>query len=195
MHVMIDLETLSLRPDAAIIQIAAVEFEARHAGAIQVDSMLSVLVDPAGQERHVDRDTLDFWEEQRSLGNSLLSDAALGAGVPLWRALEATILWFRDREDVEGVWSHGAAFDLPILRHAFMAQGHSDCPWNYRLCRDTRTLYFARATSRYLRDQVEPTDKKQLHEAVEEVLSVPFQEHNAAHDAVLQCLQVQEVMP
>lgn len=130
---MIDLETLSTRADAAIIQIAALAFDPASG---PLDAFNVFVLDFAG--RHVDPNTVAWWL-QRGVVAQHIGDG-MGAGSPLDAALRELAAWFVGPGEVSGVWSHGATFDLPILEHAY-AQHSIRVPWHYRTPRDTRTVY------------------------------------------------------
>ena len=188
MHVMIDLETLSLRPDAAIIQVAAVEFEPITGGNIKVDDAFIHSVDVFGQSRHSDPETIDWWRERTAEGSSVFIESATGrSAVTLDAVIPLLNQWWYERANTGTmVWSHGAAFDIPILTHAYMKAGWAGAPWHYRQVRDTRTHYFSTGCV--------PATKDQLRGKVAAMLGGFFQEHDAFHDAVLQCLQLQGTM-
>ncbi len=123
-HVMIDLETMSMSMRAAIVSIGAVTFT--------TDSPLSSMRSPfyrnvdlqsclhAGLE--VDGATVYWWLNQsEEARESLLSDPQ-----PLAEALVRLREWLPDGAMI---WSNGAAFDLPILRSAYEACGLT-LPWS-----------------------------------------------------------------
>ena len=187
MHVMIDLETLSLRPDAAIIQIAAVAFEPVYLGRIpRREEALDIRIDPHSQERHIDPDTLRFWKDQTEQGNTVFLDSFIGRDtVSLPRALLQFTEWWRRSGPFECVWSHGAAFDLPILIHAFMLDGYDSPPWSHRMTRDTRTLYMAMKKDNH----PELWERDELR--INEFLGGKPRKHNALDDAVTQIFELQ----
>ena len=136
MHLMIDLETLSTAPNAAIMQIGWAKFtmDQRYpivSGLIQVD--LQSCIDKG---LRVDWGTVRWWFMQSQEAR----EAMVQQGVPLSDALNAFVLNVWGDADWEGVWSHGASFDIPILESAFRACGRS-APWKHWLIRDTRTLF------------------------------------------------------
>ena len=139
-HHMLDLETLGTAPNSAILQIGLARFDPAGSGiddtferTISLDSCLQ-----AGLK--IDGDTFAWWLTQ--------SEAARRAVIynpqPLTRALIDLTAWlgyinFQQPENV--IWSHGAAFDVPILASAYRACGYKE-PWDHRLVRDTRTLFW-----------------------------------------------------
>lgn len=138
-HVMLDLETFGLGPTAAIVQIGAVAFDF---AANTLD---------------------DCFERQISLQSSLMAggtidDATVAWWCKRWNNREARPIeidahsledvlpafsdFFRKVGDPKDtcIWSHGAAFDIPILEHAYCCV-HGTVPWHYRNVRDTRTIF------------------------------------------------------
>lgn len=156
MHVMIDLETLGTSTGAAIAQIAAVPFSVAHDGGLDVARAFNEYVKLDGQCRRIEPNTVLWWLQQDEEARQRLVKGQ-SAACHLSMALYRLGLWFAERfgqgttnpiknteaPALEGVWSHGATFDLPILANAYEEQG-TPLPWDFRLGRDTRTL-FARA--------------------------------------------------
>lgn len=110
--------------------------------------MISGGVDIATRKYPLRRDprTVKWWSDQ-----SDEAQAAFANAVDLRDALDAFGRWLY--HDVVGtdqfeeygltgikLWSHGPAFDPPILAAAYRAVGLS-VPWNYRTPRDTRTAF------------------------------------------------------
>lgn len=127
---MIDLETLSLLPNAAIISIGAVKFDPFE-GVItssfyqNVDQSSSLLLG-----MHRDPKTLDWWAaDERKEARSMLTTNAIDIALAVQR--------FVDWCGTDGIipWSKGAAFDLPILKSTIFAIKGNDpkeVPWKYR---------------------------------------------------------------
>lgn len=156
-HVMVDLETLSKRSDAAIVQLAAIAFDPQTG---EILSRFNEYVNEscvAGERvGHVDIGTIGWWLKQK--GAAALGEKITGEDGALWLAyvLGEFDQWFANLaadtcEDdaahfTEGseqicVWAHGATFDIPILASAYDRAQVGYVPWNYRAPRDTRTLY------------------------------------------------------
>lgn len=82
--------------------------------------------------------TVQWWSEQ-----SAEAQAAFANPVDLRIALSRFSVWLADVcPDVTALrlWSHGPAFDPPILAAAYEAVG-LPVPWHYRAPRDTRTAF------------------------------------------------------
>lgn len=135
--VMIDLETLSTRPDAMILSIGAVAF-----GPDGLGAEFSVVVDPAGAHGHIDPGTVAWWLDQSAEARRPLGANYTGERVPLAMALQRFRWFWNDLMAPHAklrVWGHGSSFDLPIIESAFRVCGHQ-IPWGHRAGRDTRTI-------------------------------------------------------
>ena len=187
--VMLDLETLSTKPNAAILSMGAVTFDSLWDGSelsdescrrreciasfyanVDVDSCLSVGM-------HVEGRTLAWWLQQSREASEAFKDPApdhisivLQRFAGWWTANLGT------RADVR-VWSHGAGFDIPILVNALEAVGRS-VPFKYINHRDTRTLF----------ELAEMSGSGSLYKI--ESLKNPHP-HHALHDAINQARKVQ----
>ena len=134
--VMLDLETMSDLPTAAIVEIGAVHIASDRAFSIHVDldSCLNLGLT-------VNASTVRWW-----LGRSDESRAALLGGEPqsLPGALLSLCTWTREVEtDAEThVFCH-SSFDAPILVNAFAAcRLMEHLPFDIHLrCRDLRTIF------------------------------------------------------
>lgn len=127
-HVMIDLETLSTRPDAAIISIGACQFDPL-LGHIGQCFYARVDFTSAVANGHVSGDTIKWRLQQSEEARS----EVVRDGEDLQQVLQNFATWLP--QDCI-VWGNGATFDISILNHAY---GHQP-PWNYRNIRDMRTL-------------------------------------------------------
>jgi len=129
---MIDLETMSTKPNAAIIQIGACTFDGQAAG-IRVD--LQSCVD-AGLA--VDASTIMWWMQQSDAARASVTSP--GAS-PLRQALEQFTagLAALGLGSAGEVWSYPASFDIVILESAYRAVGLL-VPWKYNAVRCLRTL-------------------------------------------------------
>jgi hypothetical protein len=139
MHIMLDLETLATSVDAAVIQIGACAFSLQSGQPIERRFMANVdMVDAViGQGGAVDKETVTWWQGQPYKDH--LTDPA---PVPLKTALLNLCAFVYSTDGrLEGVWSHGASFDIPIVEHWMRRLEVEPLPWGYRAARDTRTLF------------------------------------------------------
>lgn len=133
--VMIDLETMGLGVNAAIIAIGAVEFdlEAKMLGRTfyaLVDLQSSV---DAGGE--IDPSTVMWWLAQSKEARSAL----LEEGILIDQALSNFGLWLLECGPDVKVWGNGADFDNVILAQAFRRSDFS-VPWKFWNNRCFRTF-------------------------------------------------------
>lgn len=127
--VMLDLETLGTKHDAAIIQIGACYFD-RKTG--EIGRGFSVNVDPGPERFSMDYAAIKWWFEQSDKARNMVMENP----VTLEVALDGlkSFLWESDLT----VWSH-ATFDMPILNNAFETLGKKN-PIAFRNMRDIRTV-------------------------------------------------------
>lgn len=175
MHVMLDLETFSVQPDAAIISIGAVKFdpyttigvlgdsgnnEYTHFYAnVELHDVVTVL------ERKVDGQTLAWWLDQPQETRDALKDDPVPLNVALSRFWE----WFGPES--LPTWGNGAGFDNVILRRSFEALG-GVTPFKFYHDRCFRTL-------------------KAMFPGVEYVK--PEHAHHALSDAAAQAVHLQKI--
>lgn len=157
-NIAIDLETLSLESDAAIISIAAIPFN------IKVDEM-SVFnvfqVFPKGAIKemeefyevvnatscalrgmHIDMESVKWWCKQSTETKAeLLSRKPLNIGEAM-NAFHNYLEAMKKEYDADIVlWAQGADFDFPKLRNAYRnCMEGTSLPWDYRGVRDARSV-------------------------------------------------------
>ncbi len=165
---MVDLETLSKLPTAAISSIGAVIFEP-HSDWIGESFHLHVSLENC--QRHgltIDASTVTWWLGQDDTARQTLIVGQLDAA-PLITALEAFSNFFPSGAEI---WCNGNSFDLPILANAYHAIG-AETPWAFYNERDLRTL---KGLNKGARIQREGTH------------------HNALDDAIHQARLVQHIL-
>lgn len=136
---MIDLETLDVRPTATILTIGAVKFDPfgddvkdpvceKFYCRVDVDSCdaLGLTVSPA---------TLEWWAQQSQEAQDEAFDPRDRISIT-----EAMNRLYKFAWGTKRVWSHGAAFDVVICEHIFNKIGKA-VPWQFWEVRDTRTLF------------------------------------------------------
>lgn len=119
-HLMLDLETLSTQPDAAIVSIGAVVFDKDRV--YSCDKMFSWYCDleDSAKYGHVDMRTLLWW-----LGQSDEARKSTFFGKergPLEDGLKM-LAHFVKVHEVGYLWGNGAAFDNVVLRNAYRKLG------------------------------------------------------------------------
>ena len=134
-HIMVDIETLSLQPNAVILSIAAVPFSlnnycTHHTFFYQEVSTRSQ------PSRHIDVETLQFHLElMQHNGVTNLLDPPDGSSL---HAALISLGGFLKRFDHVTLWSRGN-FDFTILEHAFKSL-LIPLPWKHWQLSDQRTV-------------------------------------------------------
>ena len=137
LDIMIDLETMSTLPHAAIIQIGAVEFDLDSGAIGQTFHAHISLQSNADYARHIDPDTVLWWMKQSDEARA----AFLLPNVSLPEALVSFASWMNYRGETKAleIWGNGASFDNVILASAYKACA-INTPWRYYNDRCYRTL-------------------------------------------------------
>lgn len=132
-HYMVDLETMSLENNAAIVQIGVTEFDEYGAGRNFTRNVsLGTSVD-AGL--HLDANTISWWMNQTK--KTWMKDP-----IDLVQALGHLSRWIDDDGKQDGnltIWGDGAAFDPAVLESAYEAIGFPRW-WKYNQVRCYRTM-------------------------------------------------------
>lgn len=142
LHLMIDLETLGTKSDAAIIQIGAVAFQAQSGGKLYSHKGFRQTV--AADGGSVDVPTIAWWMGQGKAGAAMKQQLTTNS-VPEAVAIHHLQLWL-DQEhqtpwgNLAGVWAMPANFDIPILESAFH-RNRVPVPWSHRATRCAKTLF------------------------------------------------------
>lgn len=140
--IMLDIETISTQPQAVIVSVACVRFDAfadyQSQGQRLADfPSLHLLVDPSSQpQRHVSEDTLNWWSQQ----SPEVQESIFGTTQPrvsLDQALDQLhgFVWNQCRR----LWCQGPNFDIGILENAYQERQKTP-PWDYWRIRDARTI-------------------------------------------------------
>ncbi len=144
-HIMIDLETLSTSPRAAIIAIGAVRFDSSGLHEEFYERINPVDAETNGE---VSKETMQWWNKDE---NAVARLEAFGGTSTLAAALYKFTDWveqldptnedfvLKDHYNSIYLWSNGADFDLPVLKFA-LEQVTAEYPFNFRNHRCFRTL-------------------------------------------------------
>ncbi len=128
--VMIDLETLGLRQDAAFVSVGACMFDP-DTGRIGEIFYNVVDWDDALCTRTVSGSTLKWWMQRSEAAKKAIAVE----GRPVSAVLRSLTSWFKLSNGVR-VWSNGATFDISMLENAYAG----DEPWQFWNVRDVRTI-------------------------------------------------------
>lgn len=129
---MVDLETLGGGDSANILQLGAVMFDPQTGNTL---SEFNVFV--KDDSRDIDLSTVLWWMQQPLAAQ--LAARVEADGVSLSRALLGFVNGIPGNDLLGCVWALPAAYDLPILKHAFKQCG-LQTPWHYRQERCARTV-------------------------------------------------------
>lgn len=141
-EVMIDLETMAVSCDAAILTIGAVKFN-RYDTNTDINKInrfyarvdLQSCID-AGLK--VDQNTVKWWSTQpKEVSKEIYSTIDRFS---IDRVLEDFTEWYGNKKTTTHIWGHGSHFDIPIMESAYKVCGIKP-PWGFWQVRDTRTLY------------------------------------------------------
>lgn len=144
-HLMLDIETLDLKPTAAVLSIAATFFDpftGQLGASFERQINLKSCIDLG---LTVDPETIMWWMEQSKEAQEAFrgNSKAEGLGEVLcafskWVNYELSFL--RDRRGFS-VWGNGKDFDCVIMENAYRAAGlKSLTPWKFWETVDVRTL-------------------------------------------------------
>lgn len=141
-HVMVDIETLGTRPDAAIVTIGAVAFDF-DSGGIQ-DRKFYVNINPRSAEQvgcSVDIGTVMWWMQQpEAARNALISSNALTLTHALTQLTEfLQAVRATNRSGRLSFWANDPDFDAKILATAYQLCGLAT-PWQFWETRSCRTM-------------------------------------------------------
>jgi len=136
---MIDLETLSTRPTAAILSIGAVQFDP-YTGEFGQTFYTTVLTEScAAAGLTIDRETVDWWGKQGEAAQAILKDCMDFQSSPTITECLSDLAMFINTNKLKHPWSCGAGFDIPILSNAY-TQTEQKIPWDFWNVRCYRTI-------------------------------------------------------
>lgn len=142
-HIMLDLETLSNAPDAAIVAIGAVRFDPL-SGAVWDKSAPAAggtfykVINATSTQRaggRIDAATVMWWLQQSDEARLALTG---DDSQPIEKGLQDFGDWFREIP-CKGLWGNGADFDNVCLKGAYERLGRT-APWSYKINRCYRTV-------------------------------------------------------
>jgi DNA polymerase III epsilon subunit-like protein len=163
-NLMIDLETLAQRPDAAIMSIGVVHFKFNNGGLIL--NSFYTNVDARDCKKHgmrIEASTVSWWEKQSKDVIKALQDPK---PIDLKSALTELSKWVGSTTKSPYVWSNGAAYDIPIMEIAYKNLD-MESPWSYRNVMCYRTACNIAGISKSERDK----NNEALHNALSDAKS------------------------
>lgn len=137
MHIMLDLETLSTRPEAVVLTLGAIKFSPWDG---DVDQGQGLYIKPNVDEqlhmnRHVQDETVAWWSQQSEdvREEAMGMDDRIGIDAMLDQLNRFLV-------GVDDIWCQGPAFDIVILENLYR-QMQRPTPWQFWQIRDSRTLF------------------------------------------------------
>lgn len=134
-HLMVDLETMAVSPNAVILSLGAVHFNPYGNGygdklyfRINIDDQ-----DVLGRE--VDPNTIDWWSKQ----DPAVMEEAFSPDNRI-SLVDAIDQFHKFAWGCDAFWAHGSIFDIVIIENIYKQLGKT-VPWQYWQIRDTRTLF------------------------------------------------------
>ena len=134
--IVLDIETLSLRPNALVLSVSAIGFNPMEITTnFSNNSTLDILLNLDDQpNRDINDDTVSWWSRQ----NPIIQKKVFGeeGRISVVEAIDqiTKFCWLKDR-----IWIQGPTFDVPVLNNLFEEYGKG-LPWAYHTIRDSRTL-------------------------------------------------------
>lgn len=134
MYGMIDIETLSTRPDACVIAIGMVGFDDKeilHSEGFQIREQ--------DWDGHIDPQTVKWWMGQETVAQDFSFRNPYPVEV---NVAKGQLKLFAETYCKNEVWANSPNFDLTILQSWWVRGGkHGSWPLAFRNYRDTRTLW------------------------------------------------------
>ena len=169
MDIMLDLETLSTRPDAAIIVIGAIRFDRK-------GKILSIEDSDTFYRRisiksctdaglRVDESTVAWWKNQDK--NARYEALENTDRVSLKSALEDFSMWIGNKDVC--IWGNGDDFDCTILGESF-SRLNMKIPWKFWMTRDCRTIFDLANIKK--RDLPTGSEHHALHDCYRQIVGV-----------------------
>ena len=132
-HAMIDLETLDITPQAAVLTVGGVKFNPLDAS--EPHSEFYYKLDLDTQDRSVNDDTIAWWgKQEQSTQDRAFSDVGRTDIEPFMKDLNSWLV------GCDTIWCQGPQFDMVILEDLFKTFDHH-MNWFYWQVNDCRTLF------------------------------------------------------
>jgi DNA polymerase III epsilon subunit-like protein len=138
-HIMIDLETLDVKPTASILTIGAVKFDPLGEELVrpEMDSFYTK-IDLDSCDKYnltVDDSTILWWSQQSVEAQAAAFDETDRVSIE-----DAMQNFYKFCWGATHIWSHGSGFDIVILENVFAKVGRA-VPWKFWQARDSRTIF------------------------------------------------------
>lgn len=133
-HVMLDLETMGNKSNAAIVSIGAVVFNPS-TGELGEEFEVVINLNSSSHYGDIDGSTVKWWLQQSEEARAIFS---ADEQLTLKDALTKFSDWLSQFENVQ-MWGNGSGFDCVILNNAYQAC-RIRAPWKHWGDRDVRTI-------------------------------------------------------
>jgi hypothetical protein len=133
-HCMIDIETLSTRPNAPILSVGAAFFDPM-TGEVGETFYRRVDIASAMKFGAADPETIRWWLKQNDEARLEIAKS----GEPLDEMLNDLNTFYNKGYDAK-VWGNGSGFDITILEYAYHRCLSQNAPWPFWNVRDVRTV-------------------------------------------------------
>lgn len=155
---MIDLETLSTKPDCVVLSIGAVVFDLNKT----YETFYHVLEIQAqiDKGRSIEESTFKWWLSQSKEAQNIFKAEKTNSIVGTLNALSMFINKVKD----PNVWGNGSHFDISILENLYHQYGVK-IPWKYNNVMDLRTF------KRFLGKEEKMIRKGTYHNALDDALT------------------------
>lgn len=133
----IDLETLSARPNAAVIEIGCVQFDAMHTKFIPLREFYTKIdlaeYSSDDHDFHIDGKTLKWWLEQDRVRTFSKTEENMLSAMSNFEN------WLKNGPIINGWWGNGCSFDNVIIRN-WLGSYSGETFFPYASDRDVRTI-------------------------------------------------------
>ena len=156
-HIMLDIETMSIKPNAMVLSIAAIAFDpfeitTDFSKNPQLDLLLSL---EEQSSRDVQEVTAWWWQQRdQSVRDKIFGDDNRVLVVDALQQL-SKFVWMKNT-----IWCQGPTLDITVLTDLYESNNLS-VPWKYHVVRDSRTLLDL--------VEIEP-EPDATHDAIEDVV-------------------------
>lgn len=154
-ELMLDIETLSSQPNAAVIAIGLVAFNQE-----EILNECEILIDPQFTPGHRNPDTLDWWHDQ----DSRVFRKMMSGGEYPWDACDQFVD-FCNQYKKAPMWANPPTFGISIMRHLFKVYD-KEFPIHFTRERDFRTI--KKMAERVGVDYSEAYEERDAHDAVDD---------------------------
>ena len=134
-HLMVDLETMAVSPNAVVLSLGAVHFNPYGNGYGDKLYFRINIDDQDALGREVDPNTITWWSQQ----DPVVMEEAFSPDNRI-SLVDAIDQFHKFAWGCDAFWAHGSIFDIVIIENIYKQLGRP-VPWQYWQIRDTRTLF------------------------------------------------------